>query len=228
MGKFIALEGIDGAGKGTIAQALQTALCGGPREFSDHEVEIISFPRYTETEHGKRVGRYLNGDYGQQVHPQVSCLLYAGDRRESLPYLRTLLKDNDCVIADRYTLSNIAYHCAKLKRLGHPAEEASELELFLRQLEHEMPEPNMTVLLRIPVELAAANVKKKMTRRYTNKQADLHEADLPFLEQVAAEYEVLFSYGRSDRMVVNVASSLDSLRAPEEIAAEIVTKLALL
>ena len=80
MGVLIAIEGIDGAGKGT--QAAQ--LISGLRE-RGLSANSLQFPRYSATTFGRSIGDYLNGRFGalDQVHPQLASVLYAGDRFES-------------------------------------------------------------------------------------------------------------------------------------------------
>ena len=45
-------------------------------------IATFSFPGYAKNAFGEAVGRYLNGEYGDvdAVAPQLTSLLYAGDR----------------------------------------------------------------------------------------------------------------------------------------------------
>ena len=56
---LIAIEGIDGSGKGTQAARLCERL-----EESGMAVELLSFPRYSATRFGKAIGEFLNGRFG--------------------------------------------------------------------------------------------------------------------------------------------------------------------
>ena len=62
MSKFIVIEGIDGAGKGTHTRRLAEVLRG-----DSHDVSSFSFPAYDTTRFGKLVGEYLNGKYGNDL-----------------------------------------------------------------------------------------------------------------------------------------------------------------
>ena len=55
----IAIEGIDGSGKGTQAARLRDRL-----NDSDVKTALISFPRYDATSFGRAVGQFLNGRFG--------------------------------------------------------------------------------------------------------------------------------------------------------------------
>ena len=80
MSELIAIEGIDGSGKGTQAAILVDRLRAAGRR-----CELLSFPRYRETKFGSKIGDFLNGRFGQldQVSPFLVSLLFAGDRFES-------------------------------------------------------------------------------------------------------------------------------------------------
>ena len=106
MGRLIAIEGIDGSGKGTQAQRLAQSL-----EAGGESVRLLSFPRYEQTAFGRRIGHFLNGRYGQldQVDPLLVSLLYAGDRFESKGVLLDAIAGCDVVVLDRYVPSNIAH-----------------------------------------------------------------------------------------------------------------------
>ncbi len=82
-GKFIVIEGVDGAGKRTQTDLLTRAL-----EARNIPLARFGFPRYEST-FGQLVARFLNGEFGQleNVDPHFSALLYAADRLEAKPEL---------------------------------------------------------------------------------------------------------------------------------------------
>jgi dTMP kinase len=186
MAKLIAIEGIDGSGKGTQAALLRDRLASRGRN-----VALLSFPRYEHTFFGKRIGEFLNGRFGglNEVHPFLVSLLYAGDRWESRHTLRDALATHDIVVLDRYVASNIAHQCAKL-----PAADQHELRLWIEQLEfglHELPRPDATVLFDLPAATAQQLIARKSQRSYTDRKADLQEADVSYLESVRSVYQEL-------------------------------------
>ena len=210
---LLAIEGIDGAGKGTLCQALLIqAKKRGIRSAS------LSFPRYGETQFSDLVARYLRGEMGikNQVPARYAALLYGGDRFESRDVLLTLIADNDLVILDRYIYSNVAYNVAKLP----PAEQA-ELIAWIEELEFgmfELPRPDLTLLLATSTELADRLVGKKDKRSYTEQTRDIHEADRDYLSRVSEVYGKLAETGGDCWLTINPLDELGVLRRPEDIA----------
>ena len=210
---LLAIEGIDGAGKGTLCQALLIqAKKRGIRSAS------LSFPRYGETQFSDLVARYLRGEMGikNQVPARYAALLYGGDRFESRDVLLALIADNDLVILDRYIYSNVAYNVAKLP----PAEQA-ELIAWIEELEFgmfELPRPDLTLLLATSTELADRLVGKKDKRSYTEQTRDIHEADRDYLSRVSEIYSKLAKTGGDSSYTINPLDHLGVLRRPEDIA----------
>lgn len=183
---LIAIEGIDGSGKGTQAARLCERL-----EESGVTVDSLSFPQYSTTRFGKVIGDFLNGRFGSlnEVHPMLASLLFAGDRLESYEDLWTLLQGYDVVVLDRYVASNIAHQGAKLQ-----GAEREELKGWVEAVEFEifgLPKPDLTILLDLPADRAQELIARKSARSYTEKKADLQEADANYLAQVREVYRQL-------------------------------------
>jgi dTMP kinase len=183
MSLLIALEGIDGSGKGTQSQRLQQTL-----RADGHRVALLSFPRYEETFFGQAIGEFLNGRFGalDQVHPQLAALLFAGDRFESRDVIAQALREHDIVLCDRYVASNIAHQAAKLEQ-----PQRCELQAWITKLEFEvyaLPRPDLTLLLDLPATTAQQLIARKSPRSYTDKAADLQEADAHYLQRVRQVY----------------------------------------
>jgi len=184
VGVLIEIEGIDGSGKGTQARRLEERA-----RQAGYRVQLFSFPRYEQTAFGKVVGDFLDGRFGRldEVDPYVAALFFAGDRLESRTLLQTALQRNDVVLCDRYVFSNVAHQAAKVdqpdgrRRL---AEWVERLEFGL----FELPRPDLVVLLDVPVETAQELVTAKGQRSYTDRKADLHEADREYLQRVRELY----------------------------------------
>ena len=162
MGYLVAIEGIDGSGKGTQAKRLLERL-----KAEGQRATLLSFPRYDATFFGRAVGDFLNGAFGSldQVHPFFSALLFAGDRFESRSLLADALAGNDVVVLDRYVASNVAHQAARLEGTARErliaAIEYLEFELY------RLPRPDLTVLLDLSVSQAQHLIANKPARSYT-------------------------------------------------------------
>ncbi len=183
MAKLIALEGIDGSGKGTQAKRLHEKLLAAGRQAA-----LISFPRYDATLFGRAIGQFLNGRFGalDEVNPFLVSLLYAGDRFESRAFLHDTLAKNDVVVLDRYVPSNIAHQAAKLG-----GDERRELIDWIERIEYglyELPKADLVLLLDLPAVEARKLIAKKSPRSYTDQEADLQESDTEYLEAVRHVY----------------------------------------
>ncbi len=217
MATLIAIEGIDGAGKGTQAGRLVSSL----RE-RGLRVDTLQFPRYGATNFGGAIGDFLNGRFGSlnQVHPQLAAVLYAGDRFESRPLLMQLMEDNDVVVLDRFVGSNLAHQSAKLD-----GAERTALVDWIENIEYEvfqLPRPALTVLIDMSSQMSRELVSRKATRDYTDQEADLQESDLPYLERVRRCYLAL-AHSRLDWRTIHGLSEDGSLRTIDDVGTEIQT-----
>lgn len=183
MSLLIAIEGIDGSGKGTQAARLDAHL-----KSQGLKTSLLSFPRYQQTAFGRKVGDFLNGKFGSldAVHPLLVSLLFAGDRFESREMIRQAIADHDVVICDRYVASNVAHQGAKV-----PPADRQELVDWILHLEYsiyELPKADLTLFLDVNVPQAQQLIAAKSRRTYTDKAADLQEADGEYLERVREVY----------------------------------------
>jgi len=211
---LIDIEGIDGSGKGTQSKLLCDRLA---RE--GIAAQVISFPRYDSTFFGKMVGEFLNGRFGtlDAVDPFLAALLFAGDRLESKAMLAEALAKNQVVVLDRYVASNVAHQAAK--RDG--AERTALIERILH-VEFEinaLPQPDLVWLLDLPVSVAQKLIAKKSPRSYTEKSADIQEADAVYLEKVREVYHALAQNNPRWRIVPSCDGN--RLRTVSEIAEKI-------
>lgn len=105
-GFFIALEGGDGAGKSTQAEALAEWI-----RAKGHEVVLTHEPGATPV--GKRLRSILLDVSGSGLSHRAEALLYAADRAEHVDtVIRPALERGAVVITDRYTDSSVAYQGA--------------------------------------------------------------------------------------------------------------------
>jgi len=215
MATLIAIEGIDGAGKGTQAGRLVASL----RNLG-FKVDTLQFPRYSATTFGSAIGDFLNGRFGalNEVHPQLAAVLYAGDRYESRPLLLRMMEENDVIVLDRFVGSNLAHQSAKLE-----GEARIALIDWIEKVEHEvfaLPRPTITILIDMSSQMSRELVSRKAARDYTTQAADLQESDLPYLEKVRRCYLAL-SHSRLDWRTVHGLNDDGALKSIDEVGDEI-------
>jgi dTMP kinase len=212
---LIAIEGIDGAGKGTQAARLVASLQARGRTAA-----LFGFPRYGDTFFGARVGEFLNGRFGalDAVHPLLAACLFAGDRWESRGRLEELRSGHDFVVLDRYVASNIAHQAAKCA-----GDERARLANLISHLEFDvygLPRADRVVLLDLPAEQGRELIARKVRRDYTERAADLQEADLAYQSRVR---ELYLQLSRNDPAwrVVPVTDRGGSIRTIDDISADV-------
>ena len=216
MAVIIAIEGIDGSGKGTQAARLH-ARC----QAEGIKTSLIGFPRYDQTLFGKSIGDFLNGRFGEldEVNPFLASLLYAGDRFESRSHILNTIETSDVVIFDRYIPSNVAHQGAKLSGV-----ERSEFIEWIEQIEYaiyKMPRLNLAILLDLPADYAQKLIAEKQARSYTEKVADLQEADQTYLANVREVYLQLAEENQHWQKIQCLQK--ETLRSIEEISDEILS-----
>lgn len=226
---FLAIEGLDGAGKGTQTKALVARA-----QAAGLSVASMAFPRYGESFFSRLITDYLNGRYGpkEASHPLFPALLFAAERFEEAAELRALLSAHELVIVDRYAASNMAYQTARLD-----PEAARALAADIARIEFDVfgiPRPDLTILLDLSPVAAQSNVLKKAARDFVEGEMDQHERDGGFLGAVREAYLRIAKVARSGDdslaalgpwQVIDCrapeAEEGGGLRPPEEITAEV-------
>lgn len=210
---LIAIEGVDGSGKGTQAELLKSITSCS---------EIITFPQYNKTKFGTQVGKFLDGKFGSigQVHPLLASLLFSGDRFEFFQTKFTSIDLNNRIIFfDRYVSSNIAHQAAKLS-----GKEMVDLIDFIYNVEYEiykLPKPDVTIFLDMPIEHCVNLIAKKAQRNYTDKKADIHEADVEYLKRVQEVYRFM----SREWITIKCVDGNNEILPVKEITRNIVRKL---
>lgn len=184
MGALIAVEGLDGAGKRTLIDAVVADLRG-----RDLRVNTLAFPRYARSVHADLAAEALRGRHGDVASSiNAMALLFALDRAEARDELSKLLADNDIVLLDRYVASNVAYSAA---RAGQRAD--GEIAAWVAELEFgrfDLPVPDVQVLLDVPTELAAERARRR-GELDSARALDAYERDISLQERTAAVYRML-------------------------------------
>lgn len=176
----ISIEGSDGAGKATTTALLVQHLIN-----SGKKVANISFPRYEDTTGGKILKEVLKSERKENYNfislpPEIASLAYIMDRAESRNEIEKMIKENDYLIFDRYVSSNFIHQGGKINN----DKERENLISFLSELEYDkynLPKPNITFFLYLPVSIAIKN-KEKQRINDQNVKMDAGEDDVDYLE----------------------------------------------
>jgi len=136
-GKFITLEGIDGAGKSThlpwIAEQLRV-----------HHPEVVMTREPGGTPLGEKLREVL---LRQTMHPETETLLMFAARREHLDkVILPALMRGACVVSDRFSDASFAYQG------GGRGLESDKLEI-LEQWVQQGLQPDLTLLFDVPVAI---------------------------------------------------------------------------
>lgn len=217
MAFYLAIEGADGAGKGTVSAALVQHLVADGRRAA-----LVSFPRYADTVGGFAIGEFLAGRMGRAVTPQAAAVLYALDRFESRDRLQALAAENDVLVFDRYLASNMAYQGAQVESDSSP-----DLMNWIAELEtgsFGLRLPDRSVFLDTPAAVSRRFIAQKHQRSYTDRTFDEYEADDGLQDRVRANYRRLASAEPSRWQVVATTIN-DQPRPPADIAGEIAAAL---
>jgi len=194
-GRLITIEGVDGAGKTTLAAALVDAL----RARGVERVEALREPGGVAL--AERV-RALVVDPALRCGPRAEALLYAAARAQLVEErLDPLLEAGAWVVLDRFVDSSLAYQGAG-RGLG--VEEVAALNAFATG----GLEPDRTVLLRV----GAAQGRARQAGR-GGEPDRLEREDAAFFAAVAAGYDALAAAHPRRVLVVDASGSPDGVLA---------------
>ncbi len=171
-GRLITIEGLDGAGKSTLATALALAI-----KERGVRVELLREPGGVVL--SERI-RELVKDPALEIGARAEALLYAAARAELVhERVGPLLKDGSWVLLDRFVDSSLAYQGAG-RGLG--VEEVRAINLLATG----GLAPDRTLLL----EISPATGRGRQQTRGAEPDR-LEREDEPFFQAIAAAYEQL-------------------------------------
>ncbi|MEU9387208.1 dTMP kinase, partial [Streptomyces sp. NPDC048279] len=189
-GFFIALEGGDGAGKSTQAEALAEWI-----RAKGHEVVLTREPGATPV--GKRLRSILLDVSSAGLSHRAEALLYAADRAEHVDtVVRPALERGAVVISDRYIDSSVAYQGAG--RDLSPTEVARINRWATAGLV-----PHLTVLLDVEPEAAR--------ERFTEAPDRLESEPAEFHARVRAGFLTLAAADPGRYLVVDAGQEPESV-----------------
>jgi dTMP kinase len=204
MGRLVVVEGLDGAGKRTLTEALCAAL-----RAKGATVAQLAFPRYADDVHAQLVRDALHGrlgDLSDSVHGMA--VLYALDRRGAREQLAAETAEHDVLLVDRYIASNAAYGAARLRQ-----DADGEFVRWVADLEigrFALPVPDLHLLLRVPVDVAAERAARREAAD-PGRQRDRFESDADLQIRCGQVYDQLAEAGwLAPWQVIDGASGTDT------------------
>ncbi len=172
-GRFITLEGGEGAGKSTCMKAAVKVLAAAG-------IESIQTREPGGTPLAERIRGILLDNAAAGMPPLTELLLVFAARHEHLErVVIPALEAGTWVVCDRYVDASYAYQGAGR---GIPTERIATLERWLPRLGRRRLEPDLTLLLDVPAPVGI----RRATR---NRGADRFEIEQrEFYERVRADY----------------------------------------
>ena len=199
-GKFITLEGMDGAGKSThipnIIKILQARGC-----------EVVSTREPGGTALGERLRELL---LHEPMHAETETLLMFAARREHIAaVIRPALARGAYVLSDRFTDATYAYQC------GAKGVLATKIQILEQWVQSEL-QPDITLLFDVPVEvsmqrLAATRVPDKFEREDADFFSRIRQAYLQRAQENPTRFRVIDASVALTEVVANIEAILATI-----------------
>jgi dTMP kinase len=204
-GRFVVLEGLDGAGTTT-----QSRLLGERLRAEGRKVHVSAEPSSGPVGALLRLvlQKRINGGAGDGFDPHALALLFAADRLDHLSseVLPRLAAGED-VVSDRYTLSSLAYQSLTTGEAG-----------WVEEINGRARAPDLTIFLRVRPGMALGR------RRGAGTRPELYEEDA-FQRQVARSYERAVVSLQAGGQRIEVLDGEQPVEEVAEAVARLVAKL---
>lgn len=178
-GRFITLEGGEGAGKSTQVKRLAAMLAG-------RGIEIVQTREPGGTPGAEAIrGLLVSGDTGRWDAVTEALLHYAARREHVEKTVKPALQRGAWVVSDRFADSTMAYQ-------GYAGGIGRETVATLHRLVLGDFQPNLTLILDLPVEAGLARARSRMQGqaaaedRYERMGMDFHQALRDAFHDIAA------------------------------------------
>ena len=194
-GRFITLEGIDGAGKSTHARYLAEAL--GARG-----LRVVATREPGGTRAGEAIREWLL--HQPLTHETETLLMFAARREHVVEVIEPALARGDVVLCDRFTDATYAYQGA-----GHGVSLA--VIDALAHWVHGGCNPELTLLFDVPSEVS----RERLARMHAKGKArdKFEQETLAFFERVREGYLARAKAEPQRFRVIDSARPVDEVRA---------------
>ncbi len=200
-GRFISIEGGEGAGKSTMVERLTTWL-----ESRGHRVITTREPGGTVLAEKIRA-ILLNDDHAELCSQAELLLMFAARAQHLEELIRPALGRGETVLCDRFTDATWAYQ-------GGGRQMPAALIAGLEEMVHGDLQPDLTLLLDLPVELG-------LERAARRSEADRFEQEpLRFFERVRQTYLDRAAAKASRFAVIDASGDVEQVWAQIEAVVE--------
>ncbi|HVY82260.1 MAG TPA: dTMP kinase [Steroidobacteraceae bacterium] len=206
-GRFITLEGIEGAGKSTVARFVREWL-------TSRGIEVCATREPGGTPLAERVRELVLNRHGEPITPVTETLLMFAARGLHLENLiRPSLARGAWVVCDRFTDATRAYQG------GGRGVSRDWIEQLAAAVQRGL-QPDCTLLLDLPVELALQRVRE---RSGSSAPTDRFEEEpARFFERVRATY---LDLARAEPGRIRIIDAARSLSEVQSQAADVLQEL---
>ena len=206
MSKLISIEGADGTGKTTQSLALVNNL-------NKHNKDAILAREPGGTNVGEILRNILKND--KNIEPISELLLFQAARTELIEkVIFPALNSNKIVVVDRYKDSTLAYQ-------GFGRGIDMELISFLNSIATKNLEPDLTILLDMPIKEAIYRTRQRQSKEKKHQQnieTNFEDENIDFQKRVSEGFKTLAK--KSDKWVT-VNGALDIVQISQIIWEEV-------
>jgi dTMP kinase len=190
LGKFITLEGVDGAGKTTHIEFIKNYL-------SDLNINYVMTREPGGTALGEKLRDILLHD---EMNPQTETMLMFAARNEHIDkVIRPNLIKGAVVISDRFTDATYAYQA------GGKGVKDEKIDILKKWVQEDL-RPDLTFLFDLPVEVSIERLNK------TRKLDKFEREDKSFHKKIREKYLTLVEASPERFCVLNSEASIEKIQ----------------
>jgi dTMP kinase len=190
LGKFITLEGVDGAGKTTHIEFIKNYL-------SDLNINYVMTREPGGTALGEKLRDILLHD---EMNPQTETMLMFAARNEHIDkIIRPNLIKGAVVISDRFTDATYAYQA------GGKGVKDEKIDILKKWVQEDL-RPDLTFLFDLPVEVSIERLNK------TRKLDKFEREDKSFHKKIREKYLTLVEASPERFCVLNSEASIEKIQ----------------
>ena len=190
LGKFITLEGVDGAGKTTHIEFIKNYL-------SDLNINYVMTREPGGTALGEKLRDILLHD---EMNPQTETMLMFAARNEHIDkIIRPNLIKGAVVISDRFTDATYAYQA------GGKGVKDEKIDTLKKWVQEDL-RPDLTFLFDLPVEVSIERLNQ------TRKLDKFEREDKSFHKKIREKYLTLVEASPERFCVLNSEASIEKIQ----------------